>query len=69
MTNKRYLEEMLKIAERRHGENARVAQKLRLQLQHMEQETPSCEKPLIQQLQAGFRKEKESKGARSKPGY
>ena len=69
MTNKRYLEEMLKIAERRHGENGRVAQKLRLQLQHMKRETPSCEKPLIQQLQEGFRKAKESKGPRSKPGY
>ena len=68
MTNKRYLEEMLKIAERRHGENARVTQELRLRLQHMKQETPSCEKPLIQQLQAGFRKAKESKGARSKLG-
>jgi hypothetical protein len=55
MTNKGYLEEMLKIAERRHGENARVTQELKLQLQHMKQETPSCEKPLIQQLQAGFR--------------
>jgi hypothetical protein len=69
MTNKRYLEEMLKIAERRHGENARVTQELRLQLQHMKQETPSCEKPLIQQLQAGFPKAKESKGARSKLRY
>jgi hypothetical protein len=69
MTNKRYLEEMLKIAERRHGENTRVAQGLRLQLQHMKQETPACEKPLKQQLQAGFRKAKESEGARSKPGY
>ena len=58
MTNKGYLEEMLKIAERRHGENGRVTQELKLQLQHVKQETPSCEKPLIQQLQEGFRKAK-----------
>ena len=55
MTNKGYLEEMLKIAERRHGKNARVTQELKLQLQRIKQEAPSCEKPLIQQLQAGFR--------------
>ena len=56
MTNKEYLEEVLKIAVRKH-ENARSAQGIRRQLREIEQRLLGERKQKILQFQEGFRKE------------
>lgn len=56
MTNKEYLEEVLKTAVRKHGENGRSAQGIRRQLREIEQRLLGERKQKILQFQEGFRK-------------
>jgi hypothetical protein len=57
MTNKEYLEEVLKLAVRKHGENADSAEGRRRQLREIEQRLLGERKQKILQFQEGFRKE------------
>jgi hypothetical protein len=61
MSNRKYLEQVLKIAVRKYGENARSSQGIRRQLREIEQRLLGERTPKILQFQGGFRKEPKRK--------